>query len=203
MITHAVGARIAIFHPGKQSVELGVKIPSAPRAQRQAHTKANDAIDLGLTAIRQNASDIFFRIIDEGKNRTKPDDRRDARACSRLRASTRSFVVLTFGSIFLHRSSSQVVSVICTTHFVFRLMACKRSRSRNTRSDLVIIIPASSTLSMPAPASRHDPLRVPSNTALAATYKKRPLFQKRKQRPVMHGYGTLTCRRRAPFQWRT
>ena len=50
----------------------------------------------------------------------------------------RSFVVLTFGSIFLHRSSSQVVSVICTTHFVFRLMACKKSRSRNTRSDLVI-----------------------------------------------------------------
>ena len=55
-----------------------------------------------------------------------------------FRAATRSFVVLTFGSIFLHKSSSKVVSVICTTHFVLSWIAFKRSKSRNTWSDLVI-----------------------------------------------------------------
>ena len=54
--------------------------------------------------------------------------------------SKRSSVVLTFGSIFLHRSSSQVVRVICTTHFVFSFIFCKRSKSLRIRLDLVMTV---------------------------------------------------------------
>ena len=52
-------------------------------------------------------------------------------------AAKRAEVVQTFGSSFRQSASSYVVSVICTTHFVLSLMACRRSISRSTRSDFV------------------------------------------------------------------
>ncbi len=59
-------------------------------------------------------------------------------SCNICKASNRSLVVLTFGSSFLHSSSSYVVSVICTTHLVFSLMDLSRSKSLSTLFDFVI-----------------------------------------------------------------
>ena len=79
-----------------------------------------------------------------------------------FRASNRSFVVLTFGSIFLHKSSSQVVSVICTTHFVLSLIDFNKSKSRNTRSDLVIKVKPKPYLFAKANALRTFPILLSS-----------------------------------------
>ena len=54
--------------------------------------------------------------------------------------SKRSLVVLTFGSIFLHKSSSYVVKVICTTHFVLSFIFLSRSRSLRILFDFVMTV---------------------------------------------------------------
>ena len=46
-------------------------------------------------------------------------------------------VVQTFGSMILQSSSSYVVSVMDTTHFVFRLILFNKSRSHRIKSDFV------------------------------------------------------------------
>ncbi len=71
--------------------------------------------------------------------------------------SKRSFVVETLGSRILHRFSSYVVRVICTTDLDFIFMLFSRSRSRNTRFDLVINVIPKPYLSMISRHSRINP----------------------------------------------
>ena len=72
--------------------------------------------------------------------------------CIASSTSYRRFVVHTFGSKTRHKSSSYVVSVICTTAFALLLILQSRSASRKIISDFVSTVTPKPCLSM---TSRH------------------------------------------------
>ena len=60
------GTDVLLFHAREVLVQLGVKIFSVTLPERYAHSKAQNAFDASIKAIFQNATQILFRIVEEG-----------------------------------------------------------------------------------------------------------------------------------------
>ena len=58
-------------------VERRVKVFSVAVSKRQSHTEIDDTFDVYSDALFKDRSDVFFRVVNERKDRCQPHDRRN------------------------------------------------------------------------------------------------------------------------------
>ncbi len=143
-----IGVYVFFFYSRKQTVQLFVKI--FPVSSRSVTPLPKQIIPRTFASIHMFRMPTRFSSLSLINGKIGESHTTVGIPASRkvFSTSNRSAVVLTFGSIFLHKSSSYVVMVICTTHFVFSFIFCRRSKSRRIRLDFVITVKPNPYLSI-------------------------------------------------------
>ena len=133
-------------------IEFFIEILSITVTQRNTHIKINNPLHFCSDTIIKYSPNIFFGIIYKRQYRAKPHNSRYTVITQYFKCTKSLICSFNIRSTMRHKSSSYVVSVICTTHFDFSFIFFNKSRSRRTFVDFVIIVTPKPYLSI---TSRH------------------------------------------------